>query len=355
RPHASAYCDVLEIAQIAKYGTLLVMKNTFYALFLAILPIELAGAAQNTVFSDDFDNGVTVDEWQLTYQPFMLWDFVEFGSNFSVYDMGTTFGGSDTLSIERSFSPRSVDFTLTGSYFWTDNMWVPTGFSHLHYSIEILNQGSVVASLSHIDSSQSNGGSIGGSAAGVNQIIVSNVAAAGTNDFTIERDVNNNLTMTLVVSGTAYSHNFGALNSSIDGLRLAVTHTTQGGPGRDMLAETHTDFLTLVASGGNTGPVLSVQNAVAGSVATMIISQSSPNSPTGLAYSRNGAGPISTPYGLLPLTPPINILPTMFSDSQGTAVWNKALPASSSGLTVWMAGIDLATSQLSNGVAVVVQ
>ena len=121
-----------------------------------------------------------------------------------------------------------------------------------------------------------------------------------------------------------------------------------------MLAETYTDFVRL-SDGGAATPTLTISNAVAGQTMDIDVTHASANSLVGLAYSLAGGGPTQTSYGIVPLTPPFNMQPLAGSDANGNASWQQPLPASTVGLSVWLAAYDLSTQVFTNGVAIVIQ
>lgn len=106
-------------------------------------------------------------------------------------------------------------------------------------------------------------------------------------------------------------------------------------------------------------PVLTVNNLVAGSTASLVVSGATPNRPVGYAYSLVGPGPASMPVGpcgtmTVAIRPPVTILPLVNADVGGTATLNANIPAGIAGLKVWIQALDLSTCRLSNGATMVV-
>lgn len=74
-----------------------------------------------------------------------------------------------------------------------------------------------------------------------------------------------------------------------------------------------------------------------------------------VAWSVTGAGPTLTQYGVAELSMPIKVLPVVASDSSGMSKISITLPATSSGIQVWLQAADLSAGALSNGVERIVQ
>lgn len=88
---------------------------------------------------------------------------------------------------------------------------------------------------------------------------------------------------------------------------------------------------------------------VAGQPATLTISGSTAFGATGIAYSVAGGGPTSTPFGIVDLSAPINVLTVLTADLSGDAVFNFAIPAGAAGGQIWLQALDLTAGRLSNG------
>ena len=95
-------------------------------------------------------------------------------------------------------------------------------------------------------------------------------------------------------------------------------------------------------------PTLSVSNLVAGSTAMLEVRGCGTTSPHGepakvfFAWSATGPGPTQTPYGDVSLSPPINSLPLVFASyAEGVATRQVQIPASASGMAVWIQALVL--------------
>lgn len=62
-----------------------------------------------------------------------------------------------------------------------------------------------------------------------------------------------------------------------------------------------------------------------------------------------GGGPTSTPFGIVDLSAPINVLTVLTADLSGDAVFNFAIPAGAAGGQIWLQALDLTAGRLSNG------
>jgi hypothetical protein len=104
---------------------------------------------------------------------------------------------------------------------------------------------------------------------------------------------------------------------------------------------------------GPSGPALAVSGLVAGGTVTATASGCTPSGRVFLGYSLAGAGPTSTPYGDVMLSPPYTRL-TLTADANGDAVYSGAVPAGTSGLTVWLHALDLGSATFTNPLAEVI-
>ncbi len=107
------------------------------------------------------------------------------------------------------------------------------------------------------------------------------------------------------------------------------------------------------------GPNLRVTGLVAGGTATLTISGATAGGAAGVAYSLTGGGPTTTSVGgcgsvSVALSAPLRILPPMVADPAGNAVWTANVPAGTTGVAVWIQGMDVAACALTNGVAAVI-
>ncbi len=102
----------------------------------------------------------------------------------------------------------------------------------------------------------------------------------------------------------------------------------------------------------SSGPVLSVSNFAAGALATFTVSGATPSGTVQIALSLTGNGPLTTPFGVAELSPPITPLPAMLADTLGDASMSVTVPA---GTTVWFQALDFGSATFSNGLQEVVQ
>ena len=87
-------------------------------------------------------------------------------------------------------------------------------------------------------------------------------------------------------------------------------------------------------------PVYSVTPMTAGSPATFSVTGADPNSTVRLGYSLTGAGPFTTAFGVVDMTPPINTLATLTSNGSGDASFTVTVPGSASGRTLYTQGLN---------------
>ncbi|NQU49633.1 MAG: metallophosphoesterase [Planctomycetes bacterium] len=113
-----------------------------------------------------------------------------------------------------------------------------------------------------------------------------------------------------------------------------------------------------VARLANPGPNLIVTNAIAGQVTTLSVDQCEPGGSVYFLYSLNGAGPLSTIYGIFDLSRPVQILPRATVNAQGESEISATLPPSASGVHVFAQAIEfplIGDHDISNPLAVIVQ
>lgn len=124
-----------------------------------------------------------------------------------------------------------------------------------------------------------------------------------------------------------------------------------------------TGVTTLVGSGPYSGitameflgvppnPVLSVTPLTAGQAATFSVTGATPFSSVIVGYSIAGAGPTSTPFGVVDMTPPINAFPPFAMDATGSGGWSLTIPGGASGLTLYTQGVDTGSGLLTTSLA----
>lgn len=97
-----------------------------------------------------------------------------------------------------------------------------------------------------------------------------------------------------------------------------------------------------------------ITNLVAGSTATFSVSGGTAFGSVALAYSVTGAGPTTTPYGVLDLSAPINVLAILTADVNGDANLSPIVPGGLTGVTLYSQGVDLTSGLLTNSLAIVI-
>jgi hypothetical protein len=105
--------------------------------------------------------------------------------------------------------------------------------------------------------------------------------------------------------------------------------------------------------GGGT-PTYTLAGLVGGGTATITITNATPLGSVLVGYSLAGAGPTMTPYGLVDMSPPISVLPTLTADAGGTATMSTGVPLRATGWTVYTQGVDIGSGLLTNSLAQVV-
>lgn len=95
---------------------------------------------------------------------------------------------------------------------------------------------------------------------------------------------------------------------------------------------------------------LSIPSLVAGGSVIIQVSGVTPSSPIYIGYSLTGAGPSQLPIGTVQLSQPISRLASLTSTSSGTASYAASVPASASGISVWLQAYDQGAGNFSSGV-----
>ena len=108
-------------------------------------------------------------------------------------------------------------------------------------------------------------------------------------------------------------------------------------------------------SGGGSGGGLTyaMTPMTAGSPVTFSITGAAPSSNCIIGYSLAGAGPITTAYGVVDMTPPISTLATLSADAYGDASLTLTVPANAYGVTLYTQGLN--NGMLTNSLAETVQ
>lgn len=99
------------------------------------------------------------------------------------------------------------------------------------------------------------------------------------------------------------------------------------------------------------GPSLATTGLTAGAPATFTVTDATPGGNVLLGYSTTGAGPTVTPFGTVDLSAPIRSMPTLVADAAGVASMSATVPAGAAGATLYMQGVDMSSTDLTNSIA----
>ncbi len=104
---------------------------------------------------------------------------------------------------------------------------------------------------------------------------------------------------------------------------------------------------------GPSGPALGVTGLVAGGTVTATLTSCTPLGTVYLGYSLTGAGPSATPFGDVLLSPPFTRI-DLTADVNGDASYSGAVPAGTTGMSVWLHALDLGSATFTNPLAEVI-
>jgi len=104
-----------------------------------------------------------------------------------------------------------------------------------------------------------------------------------------------------------------------------------------------------ISDPGPPAPSMAVSGLVAGGTATVSVANCTPLGAVRTGYSPYGGGPTVTPYGDLLLTPPHTEFPTITTDAAGAGSLSATVPAGTTGVTVWLHGMDVGSLTFLNG------
>jgi len=90
---------------------------------------------------------------------------------------------------------------------------------------------------------------------------------------------------------------------------------------------------------------------VGGTKATLSIANASAFGGVLIGFSFTGAGPTTTPFGVVDMSPPIKAGPFLTADLNGAASIEVFIPAYLSGTTVYTQAADLNSGKLTNSLA----
>jgi len=96
------------------------------------------------------------------------------------------------------------------------------------------------------------------------------------------------------------------------------------------------------------GPIYTITNLVAGSVANLRLENATPSGDVLIGVSLAGPGPTQTIYGQVEMSLPITQLPVVQADAAGVAQLDVRIKPFMQGRTIYTQAIDLSAGQLSN-------
>lgn len=102
---------------------------------------------------------------------------------------------------------------------------------------------------------------------------------------------------------------------------------------------------------GSGGLVYSITGLTAGGTATFTVTGATPFGSVRLGYSLTGAGPTTTPFGVVDMSAPIKVLSILTADAAGTASFAPVVPPGAAGATLYTQGLDMSTVTLTNSLA----
>ncbi len=121
----------------------------------------------------------------------------------------------------------------------------------------------------------------------------------------------------------------------------------------DYAHSTTIDNVVVAEGTGGGGLTYAITPMTAGSPVTFSVTGAAASSNVILGYSLAGAGPITTAYGIVDMTPPISRFPTLVADANGDASLTVNVPANASGVTLYTQGLN--NGVLTNSLAETVQ
>ena len=152
-------------------------------------------------------------------------------------------------------------------------------------------------------------------------------------------------------SGDKFSWGMAAVDPIAGAPCVSWSSTTPGANWNSCTPFPATDMALELYAGLPTGPQLAVTSLVAGSIATLSITNATPVNNVLLAYSVTGGGPLPTIFGNVLLSPPVFLMPVLATDAAGDASLSVGVPPGLTGLPLWFHAYDIFTASLTNGVA----
>ncbi len=326
---------------------------------LKLTPCILAAAAlaapltaQNQIFADEFNDGVIGPGWVVEFNPLQFWDVYESGDHLQFNGLTAPFGAYfEQFKLTHAFTPTSGAFSLDFAMEWTDPAGLGVGSGTDSVWIQLLDSNlNPVVSFMLDDQNTAGGGQF--VIDGFTQATIPGLAAPGDAVINLTRDANGLVSYSVTEQGNTHTGNVGVTLGTVEFVRTYIEHNTICGPCGPFIGPCWIDYIRL--DGGPTGPQLSVSGLVAGGNVTVSVSGATAGGGVRHGYSLNGAGPTTTPYGDLLLSPPYTELPVMIADGTGSASFSGPVPAGTTGLTVWFHAFDLASAAFSNGLSEVI-
>ncbi|RMH04201.1 MAG: hypothetical protein D6702_03715 [Planctomycetota bacterium] len=137
---------------------------------------------------------------------------------------------------------------------------------------------------------------------GATQATVPCASQPGSAGVNLSRAAGGLIPWSVTEQGTTSTGDVGILTGSVEFLRIFIEPTTLCGPCGPFLGPCSNDSVRVTDA--PTGPGLSVNNLVAGSVATVDVVRATPMGQARSGWSVGGGGPTGTPYGDQLLTRP---------------------------------------------------
>ncbi len=323
-----------------------------FAPLLALAALAAHALSQNTLFADEFDDDALGAGWVEEFNPLQFWDVYEAGDHFQFNGLSAPFGASaEQFRITHAFAPTAGSFSMDFALEWFDPTGLGVGSGTDSVFVQLLDSGlNPVVSVMLDDQNTTGGGQF--VIDGATQATVPGLAAPGSAVVNLSRSSNGLVSYSVTEQGSTTTGTVGVVGGTVEFVRLYIEHSTLCGPCGPFIGPCWVDYVRI--DDGASAPALSVSNLVAGGVATVSLSDATPLGRIRLGYSLAGGGPFSTPLGDLLLSPPFTELPSLTADANGDAALAAPVPAGTTGVTVWLHALDLASATFSNGLAEVI-
>ncbi len=324
----------------------------------ALFPIALALAAaplaaQNSVFADEFDDGVIGSGWVVEFDPLQFWDVYESGDHFQFNGLTAPFGAfMEQFKITHAFAPQTGTFSMDFALEWTDPAGLGIGSGTDSVYFQLLDSGlNPVVSFMLDDQNEFGGGQF--VIEGATTAFVTGLIAPGDAVVNLSRDNAGAVSYSVTEQGNTHTGSVGVVPDTVEFVRLYIEHNTLCGPCGPFIGPCWVDYVR-ISDGGGSAPALTVSGLTAGSVATISVTNATPMGVVRHGYSLAGGGPTTTVFGDLLLTPPYSELPAINADATGAGSISAPVPAGTTGRAVWFHGLDLGSATFTNGLMEVV-